>query len=82
MGHILIKARVVSLPLGTQNSLQFRPPRVKTQQGDVSLLGSPRAATAFYFKAIKKAKRDHWSSFLYSATHLIVWTAKRITVGH
>ena len=48
---------------------------------DAALLASARAARSAYFKAIKKAKRDHWSSFLASATPQTVWTAKRFTVG-
>jgi len=42
------------------------------------------SATAFhssYFKAIKKAKRDHWSSFLASATPQTVWTTKKFAIG-
>jgi len=34
-----------------------------------------------YFKAIKRAKRDHWSSFLASATPQTVWTAKKLAIG-
>jgi len=34
-----------------------------------------------YFLAIEKAKRDHWSSFLASATPQSVWTAKKLAVG-
>jgi len=45
------------------------------------LLASARAARSAYFKAIKKAKRDHWSAFLASATPQTVWTAKRFAVG-
>ena len=36
---------------------------------------------AAYLKAIKKAKRDHRSSFLASATPQTVWTAKKLAVG-
>ena len=38
-------------------------------------------ARSAYFKAIKKAKRDHWSSCLASATPQTVWTAKKLAVG-
>jgi len=48
---------------------------------DAALLASARAARSAYFKAIKKAKRDHWSSFLASATPQTVWTAKKLAVG-
>jgi len=46
-----------------------------------ALLASARAARSTYFKAIKKAKRDHWSAFLASATPQSVWTAKKLAVG-
>jgi len=48
---------------------------------DAGLLASARTARSSYFKAIKKAKRDHWSSFLASATPQTVWTAKKLAVG-
>jgi len=48
---------------------------------DAALLASARAARSAYFKVIKKAKRDHWSSFLASATPQTVWTAKKLAVG-
>jgi len=44
-------------------------------------LPSARAARTAYFKAIKKAKRDHWSAFLATATPQMVWTAKKLAVG-
>ena len=53
----------------------------KRDRFDGALLASARAARAAYFKAIKKAKRDHWSSFLASVTPQTVWTAKRFAVG-
>jgi len=53
----------------------------KRDRFDASLLSSARAARSSYFKAIKKAKRAHWSSFLASATPQTVWTAKRFPVG-
>jgi len=40
----------------------------KRDRFDAALLASARVARSAYFKAIKKAKRDHWSSFLASAT--------------
>jgi len=52
----------------------------KPDRFDASLLASARAARSAYFKAIKKAKRAHWSSFLASATPQTVWTAKRFAV--
>ena len=48
---------------------------------DAALLASARAARSAYFKAIKKAKGDHWSSFLASATPQTVWMGKRFAVG-
>jgi len=48
---------------------------------DAALLASARAAMSHYFKAIKKAKRDHWSSFLAVATPHTVSTAKKLAVG-
>jgi len=57
---------------------------LRSSKGDrhnASLLASARAARAAYFKAIKKAKREHWSSFLATATPQTVWTAKRFAVG-
>jgi len=53
----------------------------KRDRFDAALLASARAARSAYFKAIKKAKRDHRSSFLASATPQTVWTAKRLAVG-
>ena len=53
----------------------------KKDRFDASLRASARAARSAYFKAIKKAKRDHWSSFLASATPQTVWTAKRFEIG-
>jgi len=52
----------------------------KIDRFDAALLASARAARTAYFKAIKKAKRDHWSSFLALATSQTVWTAKKFTV--
>jgi len=49
---------------------------------DAALLASVSAARSSYFKAIKKVKRDHWSSFLASATPQTVWTAKKLAVDH
>jgi len=40
----------------------------KADRFDAALLASARAARTAYFKAIKKAKRDHWSTFLATAT--------------
>ena len=54
----------------------------KRDRFDAALLASARAASSSYFKASKKAKRDHWSSFLASATPQTVWTAKKVAVGH
>jgi len=53
----------------------------KHDRFDAALLASARAARSAYFKAIKKAKRDHWSSFLATATPQTVWTAKKLAVG-
>jgi len=53
----------------------------KRDRFDAALLASARAARSAYFKAIKKANRDHWSSFLASATPQTVWTAKKLAVG-
>ena len=47
-----------------------------------ALPASARVARCAYFKAIKKAKRDHWSSILATATPQTVWTAKKLAVGH
>jgi len=46
-----------------------------------TLLASATAASTAHFKAIQKAKRDHWSSFLTSATPQTVSTAKKLAVG-
>jgi len=56
-------------------------PSSKRDRHDPSFLASARAARASYFKAIKKAKMDDWSSFLAAATPQSVWTAKRFAVG-
>ena len=53
----------------------------KRDRFDASLLASARAARSAYFKAIKKAKRAHWSSFLDSVTPQTMWTAKGFTIG-
>jgi len=53
----------------------------KRDRFDTALLASARAAWLSYFKAIKKAKRDHWSAFLASASPQIVWTAKKLAAG-
>ena len=53
----------------------------KQDRFDTALLALARAARSAYFKAIKKAKRAHWSSFLASATPQTVWTAKKLPVG-
>jgi len=53
----------------------------KRDRFDAALLASARAVSFAYFKAIKKAKRNHWSSFLASATPKTGWTAKRFAVG-
>jgi len=47
---------------------------------DAALLASATAARSAYFKAIKKAKRDHWASVLASATQQTVWRAKKLAV--
>jgi len=52
----------------------------KRDRHDPSLLASARAARSAYFKAIKRAKREHWSCFLASATPQSVWTAKKFAV--
>jgi len=48
---------------------------------DASLLASARAARSSYCKAMKKAKRDHWSSLLATATLQTVWTANKFAIG-
>ena len=48
---------------------------------DASQLVSARAARSLYFKAIKKAKRNHQSSFLATATPQTVWTVKEFAIG-
>jgi len=53
----------------------------KRDRFDTSVLASARAARSTYFKAIKKAKGDHWSCFQASASPHTVWTAKKLTVG-
>jgi len=53
----------------------------KVDRFDAALLALARAAGTAYFKAIKKAKRDHWSTFLASATPQMVWTAKKFAIG-
>jgi len=53
----------------------------KVDRFDAALLASARAARTAYFKAIKRAKREHWSAFLATATPQPVWTAKKCAVG-
>ena len=53
----------------------------KVDRFNAALLAAARAARAAYFKAIKKAKRDHWSAFLATATPQTVGTAKKFAVG-
>jgi len=52
----------------------------KQDRLDPALLVSARAARSAYFRAIKKAKRDHLSSFMASVTPQTVWTAKKPAV--
>ena len=40
-----------------------------------------RTARCTYFKCIKKAKHEHWSSFLSSLSPSSVWTDKKLTRG-
>src|SRR5437899_5969213 len=40
-----------------------------------------RLSRTGYFKAIKKAKNVHWSSFLSQATPQSLWTAKKLALG-
>jgi len=54
---------------------------LKCDHCDCALLASARAARSAYFKGIKNAKREYWSSFLASATPQTVWTAKKLAVG-
>ena len=56
-------------------------PSSKVDRFDAALPASARAARTAYFKAINKAKRDHWSGFLATATPQMVSTAKRFAVG-
>ena len=53
----------------------------KPDRFDAALLACARAARSAYIRAIKKAKRDHWSSFQASTTPRTVWTAKKLAVG-
>jgi len=53
----------------------------KVARFNAALVGSARAARTAYYKTIKKAKRDHWSAFLATATPQTVWTAKKFAVG-
>jgi len=53
----------------------------KRDRFDAAHLPSARAARSTYFEAIKKAKRDHWSSFPALATPQSVSTAKKLAVG-
>src|SRR5205807_7514596 len=43
--------------------------------------GVARLSKNGYFKAIKKAKNAHWSSFLSHATPQSLWTAKKLALG-
>jgi len=47
---------------------------------DAALLASTRSARSAYFKEIQRAKRDHLSSFLASATPQTAWTSKKFAV--
>jgi len=49
---------------------------------DPLMLRSARATRSFYFKAIKKAKREHWCDFLAKATPETIWTAMKFAIGH
>jgi len=53
----------------------------KSDRFNAALLTSARAARYAYFPAIKKAIRDHLSSFLASASPRTGWTTKRFAVG-
>jgi len=56
-------------------------PSLKHDRHDRSLLASARAARSAYFKAIKRAKREHGATFLAAASAQSVWTAKKVAVG-
>jgi len=53
----------------------------KRDRFDAAHLAWARAARSAYFKAIKKAMRDHCSSYVASVTPHTVWTARRLAVG-
>jgi len=53
----------------------------KVDRFDAALLASARTAKSAYFKAIKKAMRDHWPALLATTTPQTVWTAKKFAVG-
>ena len=45
------------------------------------LLSESHARRLVYFKAIKKAKKEHWKSFLARVGAQDVWTARRLAAG-
>jgi len=70
---------MLSAPLKASNSTRCVS---KSDRHSSSLLLSARAARSPYFKAIKKAKRDHWCELLAAATLQTMGTAKRLVIGH
>jgi len=53
----------------------------KRDRHDASLLLSARAPRSSYFKAIKKAKRDHWCHFRSTVTPHTVLTGQKSAIG-
>jgi len=53
----------------------------KVDRLNAALLASARGATTPYFKAIKEAKRDDWTTFLATATPQTVQIAKNFALG-
>ena len=55
--------------------------RVYRREHTPSLLSESRASRLVYFKAIKKAKKEHWKNFLAKIGAQDVWSVQRLTVG-
>jgi len=51
------------------------------KHGTPALRDLAHISKAGYFKAIKTAKNNDWSSFLLSATPQTLWTAKKFAYG-
>src|SRR5207302_2838474 len=58
-----------------------RTARAHRRDPSPSSLSEARTTKRVYFKAIKRAKAEHWKAFLSKVDSKTVWTAKRLAEG-